>query len=516
MTIVIHQYLPVTDFNLFHKKIHRNLFFFIFLFFLFVETDLYSRDKQTGQSDFEAPILITDSLKEDTPEFTISAILTNDTSLVDTGKGQLKNLNYNDIRGLEHKEKKAGDSFRRISSGILFPFRQAFNGLFFIAGKSAAFIIEKDIVSKVENMIYFYEAEEIKAGWYPVLAYSSGPRFSLGAGLFYKNTLLNTSLKSYWGGRDYWGSGFKAALTFSLGQTAWEPVFRFDWVQKDEFEFYGFGPEPQKDSRNPYLIETSDPFGVFTQERRSLLLQTPVTLSDHWYVHHLILYQMRKLKNGGHEGASIGDVFDLSLLPGGNFSDPVEQIYNEIDVAYDSRDLQKIFSTGWKVEGYGGISKGVGDDRSVFARCGGEITVFLRIIKPGRFLIPKVAMDMTENLKDDIEIPFIEYPRHHAFRGVSSKKIIRSDNWSVMPSLEYQWPLNHFMAGHIFFDYLAVGPYLREIGWRNGLYVFGTGLDIHGRDREIGRFLVAYGSEGFHLLFSLGLPTLSNSRKDWL
>ena len=46
-------------------------------------------------------------------------------------------------------------------------------------------------------------------------------------------------------------------------------------------------------------------------------------------------------------------------------------------------------------------------------------------------------------------------------------------------------------------------------------WVAGTGLDIHSRKREIGRFLLAGGSEGFRVLFSLGLPAHSNSRKDW-
>jgi hypothetical protein len=71
------------------------------------------------------------------------------------------------------------------------------------------------------------------------------------------------------------------------------------------------------------------------------------------------------------------------------------------------------------------------------------------------------------------------------------------------------------MAGHIFIDYLAVGPYVREIGWRKGLHVSGIGIALHSKSKEMGRFLIGYGSEGFRVLISLGLPSHSNARKDW-
>ncbi len=489
--------------------------FYIVITILLFETNLYSEEQQTLQSDHQTIIAKNNISKTDTIKPSGNSAMVNDSITIDTSKNQQKHPTYCDIRGLEEKKKKCGDGFRRVSSGILYPFRQVINGLFLIAGKSAALALDDEFRSKVENLIYFYEENETKAGWFPLVAYSSGPRFRLGAALFFRNELINTNVKAYWGGKDYWSTSYHLSYKYTLGLTEWEPTIEAQWVQKDEFEFYGIGPEPKDDMRSSFLSGTNESSGVFTQERRSVLIQLPVRFFDHWHTHYLFLYQMRKMKSGGHDGTPIGEVFDLAALSGGDFNQPVEQIYNEIDLAYDSRDYKKIYSPGWKIEGYTGISNGIGKDNSVFARAGGEISAFLPVIKRNRLLVPKVALDMTKNLNDDVDIPFIEYSRHHSFRGISSKKIIRSDNWSVMPSLEYQWPLNHFMAGHIFVDYLVVGPYVKEIGWQDGLYVGGIGIDLHSKSKEMGRILFGYGSEGFRVSISLGLPSHSNSRKDW-
>ena len=118
-------------------NIHRNFIFFIIFIFLCIKNDLHSQDRQVYQSDLEEAISKTDAVKEDTSESTIFSEMIHETSLDDTDKEQSNGLTYNDIRGLEQKEKKTGDGFRRVSSGLLFPFRQVFNGLFFITGKSA-------------------------------------------------------------------------------------------------------------------------------------------------------------------------------------------------------------------------------------------------------------------------------------------------------------------------------------------------------------------------------------------
>lgn len=491
------------------------IFFYINIFILLLETHLYSEEKQTVKPDAHIAKSEKNTPPVEKEYLADKSDLTNDSTTIDTSKSKRRHPTFNNIRGLENAEEKPDDVFRRISSGILYPFRQVINGIFLIASKSAALALDDEFRSKVENLIYFYEENETRVGWFPVVTYSSGPRFRLGAALFFKNDIISTNIKAYWGGDDYWSTMYHLSNKYTLGPMEWNPTFEAQLTQKDKLEFYGIGPKPKEDTRSHFLSGSKDLYGVFTQEKRLIIIKTPVTFFDNWYVHYIFLYQMRKIKSGGYKGPPLGAVFDLTALPGGNFSQPVEHIYNEVDCAYDSRNLKKIHCPGWRIEWHAGIVKGVDRDNSFFARAGSEVSAFIPIIKGNRLLIPRVNLYVTENLSDQVAIPFSEYSRHHSFRGTGSKKIIRSDNWSVMSSLEYQWPLNHFMAGHIYFDHLAIGPHLKKLGWRDGLYVGGIGINLHNKKKELGRFLIGYGSEKFRVLVSLGFPSHINSRENW-
>jgi len=422
---------------------------------------------------------------------------------------------YADIRGLETGSHHSAGAIPEILTGVLFPVRAACDGLFFAVGRIAATMGSPNLISRVEDIIYFYENPGRKAGWFPVITYSSGPRFRFGAGLFLEHKAFNSNIKGYRGGKDYWSIKSRFAYDVTTNLTRWKPELAIEWTQKDEFEFFGLGADPENDSRNTVLSGLSGGYGLFTQESRLVSLQTPVRINDHFLVQHLVMYRMRKCKDNAFRGKSVGEVFDLSRYSHGDFSRPVEYLYNELLFGFDSRSSFDVNTPGWRIESYAGIAAGVSGDHCLFGRSGGELALFIPLLKRNRLLMPRITIDMVRDFSDGYGIAFTDYPRHNSFRGLNSTSLKSIDTWVVVPSLEYQWPLNHFMAGHIFYDYLAVGQTGSDIEWGKGLYAVGFGIDVHEASRELGRIQFAVGSEEIRTLVTIGLSEHNNARNEW-
>ncbi len=112
-------------------------------------------------------------------------------------------------------------------------------------------------------------------------------------------------------------------------------------------------------------------------------------------------------------------------------------------------------------------------------------------------------------------ISFADYPRQPTFRGVSSKTLLRTDEISLVPSVEYQWPITFNIGGHLFIDYLIVADSFNKITFSNSPYAYGIGFDLQVSNREVARFSVASGSEGLRIDFSLGFTLHTNDRTKW-
>jgi len=221
-------------------------------------------------------------------------------------------------------------------------------------------------------------------------------------------------------------------------------------------------------------------------------------------------YYFRKIEDAFEGSNYVSESFELENLSG--FQHQITQFYNEFSVRYEPRDENSYIDSGIRIETYSGLSIGLNKDNSRFFRGGFDVMFSLPVIQGNRTVISRIVLDMVKNLEPNVQLPFSEYPRQPSFRGVSGRKIFRTDNYSIIPSIEYQWPVSFNLGGHLFLDYLLVSDNMVNFSNQNPPWVFGFGIDFHGIDAELARMQVAYGSEGFRFLLSVGTDSLFNDR----
>ena len=158
---------------------------------------------------------------------------------------------------------------------------------------------------------------------------------------------------------------------------------------------------------------------------------------------------------------------------------------------------------------------GIAGDHSHFLRTGVDAALYLPVIKQTRLIVPRIVFDMVDNLNDSVPISFAEYPRQPAFRGVSSTRLLRNDEISLLSSLEYQWPLTYNLGGHLFAVHLVVTDSFSVLTRSNAPYAIGFGLDLHGADSELARLSISNGSEGWRFLLTVGISSHTSDRSKW-
>jgi len=214
------------------------------------------------------------------------------------------------------------------------------------------------------------------------------------------------------------------------------------------------------------------------------------------------LYEHRKFQDAFERNVTLAESFDLEHFVGLNKSLP--HFYHEIFFRFDTRNLRTHFLGGIKLEGHGGVSYGCGENRCAIFKTGIDFIKSIPVIQQNRVFVPRLSFNMIKNLKDEIPIPFIDYPQPVAFRGVATRKLIRTDKYSLVQSLEYQWPLSFNLGGHFFFDQLLVTRSLKHFTIKNAPWAIGIGVDFHSIDGELARAIAAYGSEGWYFNINIG------------
>jgi hypothetical protein len=393
-------------------------------------------------------------------------------------------------------------------SAITYVPRKIADFMLYSTAKSSAIMSDEEFIRKVKDILYLYEDKLL---WYPIVQYVTGFRPAYGVGLLYKGQDIQANAKAVQYDSNYYSYSLKPSYHQSTAWGDWKTSLLGVIEKKDDRRFYGIGADPHNDHRNRF-IGTHD-YGIYTESRKKIQWETSLYKPGKSFgVTYLGYYQRRSFDDHGSGNNDVREVFDHAHIPG--FDAPVKQLYNELSFEVDTRHQKKMFSPGFRSEVYTGISAGFGKHDANLFRTGFDAAGFIPTIKEDRLLVPRLVADLVENLNDK-PIPFSEYPRQHTFRGVSDRDIIRSDRVSLVPSLEYQWPLSHIFGGHIFYDMLFVGPRASGIRWHEGLWAAGVGLDVHYLQFELGKIELAFGSEGFQASVSIGAPLKSNHRKDW-
>jgi hypothetical protein len=419
---------------------------------------------------------------------------------------------FRQLRGVEEVPKDGQEALRTTANVLLFIPRTLFDGLLYTTVYGAYLIDDRNLIAGVEDIFYLHGRV---LGWYPQVTFGSGP--AIGATVFYR-TKVDFSVGGAYGGSQRWGGKVRLFHAFPAGKTVWQIDFSGRIIQREDYEFFGFGADPQNDNRNSFNPTTDKNSGIYAQRLTRIPLIIGMSPSPKWQFFYTGFYQERRLSEPKEQDdANIENVFGINTIPGLSEGQVTtgKQVYNEIAVGFDSRTFERQESPAIRLEGYGGISLGVSDDQSRFARAGFDASLFFPIIKHNRLIVPRLVFDMIENLNEEVEISFADYPRQPTFRGVSTNKLLRTDKYSLVPSIEYRWPLTFNLRAHIFLDYLLVSSAISKLTFPRAPYAYGFDIDLNSDEREIARLTFSYGSEGFRFLFNIGLGQFTSDRSKW-
>lgn len=421
---------------------------------------------------------------------------------------------YMSVRGLEQKKTYGDETLRSVTNKVLYIPRKITRGVFVSAGHGAYLIDESKIIEKSSDFFYLYER---RIGWYPVIDYSASSGFSGGAKLFYNNMPFGSSLGGYYGQNGLWQAKFNAVHSGLIRDSVWRLKFTGKIKNRENLKFYGFGPNPENDARNVFNPGRAEDYGLFAQRLSRLQLVSGIRPAERWELFYTVFYQKRDLSvPNDYDNENIDKTFDVTHIPGiQNGAGTDRLVYNEIAARYDTRRYRGQISPGVRIEGYMGLSEGVGSSKSRFLRSGLDTAFYIPVIKKNRLIVPRIVLDTVDNIHDDTDVIFTDYPRQPSFRGTSSRSLLRNDNISVVPSLEYQWPLSFSIRGHVFVDYLLVSDKLESLTFSQAPYAYGFGIDFHGIENELARINVSHGSEGVRLQLTVGLKGYDNDRTEW-
>ncbi|MBN2001071.1 hypothetical protein JW935_26230 [candidate division KSB1 bacterium] len=411
------------------------------------------------------------------------------------------------LRGLE-KQKTNPAVLERLWFLVSYMPHYIKQGMQFASGYAERFVDDPTLFNNIEE--FFYTRDK-RFRWYPIANINSSYQPRIGIDLTFRKNNFETMLRTKFSDRYKYSIESRLSYQFEA-----YPIWRLSigalLDNNNDRRFFGFGAVPDPQSGEYFLENPHNNFGVYQQLRRKIQIVSGIRLSSRWACYLASSFQQRRLADIPGNVNAIGRVFDISRLPG--MQRPVQQFYNEIWGRFDTRNEQLYISPGHRIEGYIGYSRGFQTDHSAFMRGGLYYIGNYAIIQKNRFLTPRLVFDFTQNLASN-PIPFCEYPRHPSFRGVSQRKILRADNFSLVPSLEYQWPLSFNLNGHLFMDVLLVSNKLTKFNFEKTPWAIGIGTDFHAVDEELARAEIAYGTEGIRLLFHFGFENLVQDRSEW-
>jgi hypothetical protein len=413
---------------------------------------------------------------------------------------------YQRLRGLETlpQEGSTGDAIAR---ALLFVPRTLLDALTWSMAYGAYVGTESSVPQYVSELLTF---DEHRIGIHPLVSISTGSTTAFGAELAYRVPKFGASVSGLYGNRDTWAARCDLVSEFSGWGVPFKLRGRAGIHQRDDFEFFGFGPSPQDDPRNVFLQQTGAEFVGYSQRLTRFSLATTARPWRNLQLFYSGFYQERGL-NEFHDEHGNRPTGDPAAVNQNN-----EQFYQEGGFRFDTRPDEGRIAPGFRLEAYAGLSNGVQDDKGRFRRLGVDIAPYIPVLERNRVLVPRFILDTVDDLSEEQPLAFTDYPRQPAFRGASRTQLLRTDLFSAVPSLEYQWPLTHNVSGHLFMDYLMVADSMQHLTFRDAPYAYGIGISIQGPRSEIGRMAVSAGSEGVRFMLNLGLGSHVSDRMHWL
>jgi len=354
-----------------------------------------------------------------------------------------------------------------------------------------------------------------KTGWHPLLDFTSETRVKIGAKIFYRRSGAGAAFRWLYTSEEKWLTKAYMTHQWVVDKDIHQISATIERRMDDDLFYYGHGADPHDNNKSHFLSGAKSDRGHFHHDilRAQAILGVRKSAKMSYRL-SLILTERRIIEPEINDESKFSHVFDVTNLPGGRKKG--RNFYNEFAVNYDSRSQLEGVSRGLMAEAYFGLGVGIGSaDRTSFLRYGFETIRSIPTFSERRQIVTKLAVNMVENLDKKQELKFYDYPRHPAFRGVSTRYLLRSDKIVAVPSIELDQPIMKRIMGTAFFDYLVVGPTAKDMGWSLGEWATGMKVTYHNRYSELGSILFAYGPEGVRLSASLGTQRNRNERSRW-
>jgi hypothetical protein len=417
---------------------------------------------------------------------------------------------YQAVRGLE-QEPSEGGAGPAVANALLFVPRKILDGLLYSMAYGSYVSTESGWPARVSELLTFYHE---RFGIHPIVSLSSGSQTEFGAELAYRVPTFGASISGRYGNDENWGTKVDVVSEFAAGSVPFKLSLSGFLNNRDDFEFFGFGPDPLDDPRSPFQPDAQSDHGVYAQRLPRVSMVLAARVRPRLQLSWTSFYQERRVSDpGGAEGEQLDETFDVSALPGADRKG--RQVYSEGSLRFDTRESDRKITSGFRVDAYAGYSFGVEEDESRFRRLGIDVAPYIAILQDDRIIVPRVVLDTVDDLNEDFPISFADYPRQPTFRGAPRTRLLRTDEVSAVPSLEYRWPLSNVLNGNLFLDYLLVANSVSDLSFADAPYAWGAGFVIQGARSELGRFAISSGSEGLRFMIELGSGAYISDRTRW-
>ncbi len=219
------------------------------------------------------------------------------------------------------------------------------------------------------------------------------------------------------------------------------------------------------------------------------------------------------MHNSGQGDNKFRTVVDESLP--GAYEDQTN-IYFEFDIRYDTRHERGALSPGIMGEGYFGFMPGFDLNQNSYIQVGTIAALYFPVVPEKWVISPSLHINAIRPFEsNESQLSFLDYPRHPAFRGVTSRWLYRLDEISHVTSLDSRHAISRRFAATFFYDQINVAMNVRDMSWRNAPWAVGARLDYHNRDNILAFGIVAWGTAGWRFQAGIGIKENVHFRTEW-
>lgn len=404
-----------------------------------------------------------------------------------------------DVTGVEEPGRERSDTARAAADVLLWVPREFVELSFLLSGAAAGLVEDQQLVPRVDNLINPKEGE---IHVFPTLFAETRVPFNVGARVVARAGRIGSSVRVGFGGVE--DLSFESRL--HIHTSPYVPGLLTIEALHDSAssqEYRGVGNDPVNDPRNTFL--GAGPVGTYREFRERFILGFGTRPYDGDVELFLSTSLSQRRSVDSSEENTLSAVFAPDTVPG--FGETERIIYSEFDARFDSRSSRQGVEPGVLAEGYAGYAVGVVSTSATYLRAGARTAGYFPVMKRTNVISPKLVVDVLQPLEGDV--PFNFTLQQPDFRG----PIERTDETSVVASLDYQWRLAEFMAARVFVDGATVAPSFSELAFDRMTYAVGLGLDAFGDQSLIGSTSLAFNHEGVRFTLRLGLAPIFGDRQ---